>query len=154
MIVTNSLFPVFINQTKPVTVNAPLTHLIDDMPVHSDRDLIEFSYNAEHDNLINFSNTANAAEDLFRDLDLSESFSWLFGSMDQIDIDNIAAAMHITNMGYNSNDDAAETTVDFDDMHDSLLPLSPLNHSPTDWSYECKRVIADLDQCIRKLNFS
>lgn len=146
-----------------------LIHPIDDMPVARPvRDLIEFSYNENGvGDLIMFNDTANAATDLFGHLDLSASFSWLYGSMDEIDIHTIAAVMHDIHIDDNNNDGAAGVAAlgDCEDIRDplssksqinienELAMLSPLNESGTDWSYEYKRIIADLEKARRELHF-
>lgn len=149
-------FSVFEN---PVVVidDSPLLHLIDDMPlVRPDDDLMEFSVDDDGD-LINFSNkTTHACIDLFGKLDLSQSFSWLFGSNNAMNVDDIVTSFD----GLNFDDDNIGACADSSDFDREKQPatfsfgnLSPLKNSGTDFSYECKRLFGHLDKVRRQLDF-
>lgn len=111
-----------------VVDDSPLLNLIDDMPLkQANSNLIEFSV---CDDLINFSSdTTRAAIDLFGKLDLSQSFSWLYGSTTEIDADA-----------------QKEPAISFGNS-------SPLSISGIDVAYECKRMFGHLDKIRRQLNF-
>lgn len=124
-------FSVFANKSVVVVDDSPLVHLIDDMPLkRASANLIEFSVGDDDGDLINFSSdTTRAAIDLFGKLDLSQSFSWLYGSTTEIDVDG-----------------EKEPAISFGN-------LSPLKISGIDVAYECKRTFGHLDKIRRQLNF-
>lgn len=137
------------------------------------RDLIVFSDDDDDGDLINFSDTANAAKDLFDEWNLSDSFSWLFGLIDSIDIEDIITAFSGLNVnandnigatatipssdGDNKNDDNCDSLSSYENIENEWAMLSVGNTSPlsicgTDWSFECKRIFGHLDNVRRRLD--
>lgn len=143
----NNFFSVFENNQEVVAVDdSPVLHPIDDMPlVRSVGNLMQFSIDDDNGDLINFSDTTQSAIDLIGVLDLSASFSWLFGSNDQIDIDDI-----ITSFNGENADDGARAVL----PNCSFGNLSPLTDSGTDFSFEYKRLFGHLGKVRRQLSFS
>lgn len=136
----------FENNQEVIVVNdSPLLHPIDDMPlVRSVGNLIEFSVDDDNGDLMNFSDTTESVIDLIGNLDLTASFSWLFGSNNPIDIDDI-----ITSFNGENADDGARAAL----PNCSFGNLSPLTVSGTDFSFEYKRLFGHLDKVKKQLNY-
>lgn len=85
-------------------------------------DLITFSDDDDDGDSINFSDTANGAMDLFGKLDLSDSFSWLYGLVDSIEIEDIVTALDVLNFNASDNDGAAASIAlsDCDNKNDDI----------------------------------
>lgn len=157
----------FETATDEVADVLPLLHPIDDMPiVRAVGDLMEFSRDDNADDLIKFSDTADAAMDLFGNLELSDSLlDKLVDEMQMDDgvsapngpFDSVAAA---TIASYKC-DDCGSDELKCNNQIDlekelamlSLDDVSPLSIPKTDWDFEYKRIFGHLDKIKRRLSF-